>query len=162
MSPRYCIPYQSRFATPCPLLEIYKCFPYLYISEILIQFIWERPEIEVLVLYLVVIDLHCRLGGIRPARCVKPALPPPTSPRFRPRGVSKGLDYSNALRCARTPVPCVKTTCRVRRRPWDLSLRLCKSINTKLKVHFARGRRRTRHVVLTQGTGVRAQRRAFE
>ena len=105
---------QSRFATPCPLLEMCRCFPYLYISEILIQFIWERPEIEVLVLYLVVIDLHCRLGRIRPARCVKPALPPPSSPRFRPRGVSKGLDYSNALRCARTPVPCVKTTCRVR------------------------------------------------
>ena len=119
-----------------------RCFPYLYISEILIQCIWERPEIEVLVLYLVVIDLHSGLGGIRPARCVKPALGGSPRPRFRPRLVSKGPDYSNALRCARTPVPCVKTTCRVRRRPWDLLLRiLCKSINTKSKVHFARGRR---------------------
>ena len=153
---------QSRFATPCPLLEICRCFPYLYISEILIQFIWERPEIEVLVLYLVVIDLYCRLGGIRPARCVKPALPPPTSPRFRPRGVSKGLDYSNALRCARTPVPCVKTTCRVRRRPlakWTFNLVFIDLNNLRDK---SQGRRRTRHVVLTQGTGVRAQRRAFE
>jgi hypothetical protein len=24
---------QSRFATPCPLFEIYKCFPYLNISK---------------------------------------------------------------------------------------------------------------------------------
>jgi len=127
------INYQSRFATPWSLLVWDRCFPYLNISEIPIQFIWERPEIEVLVLYLVVIDLHSRLGGIRPARCVKPALGGSPRPRFRPRLVSKGPDYSNALRCARTPVPCVKTTCRVRRRPWDLSLRrLCKSINTKL------------------------------
>ena len=129
--------HQSRFATPWSLLVWDRCFPYLNISEIPIQFIWERPEIEVLVLYLVVIDLHSRLGGIRPARCVTPALPPPPSPRFRPRGVSKGPDYSNALRCARTPVPCVKTTCRVRRRPWDLSLRiLCKSINTYKSIYF--------------------------
>ena len=28
-----------------------------------IQFVWERPEIEVLVYYLVFIDLQCRLGG---------------------------------------------------------------------------------------------------
>ena len=28
-----------------------------------IQFVWERPEIEVLVYYLVFIDLQCRLWG---------------------------------------------------------------------------------------------------
>ena len=41
-----------------------------------IQFVWERPEIEVLVYYLVFIDLQCRLG-VTPrslARCVTPAL----------------------------------------------------------------------------------------
>ena len=135
-----------------------RCFPYLNISEIPIQFIWERPEIEVLVLYLVVIDLHCRLGGIRPARCVKPALGGSLRPRFRPRLVSKGPDYSNALRCARTPVLCVKTTCRVRRRPlakWTFNLVFIDLHNLRDK---SQGRRRTRHVVLTQGTGVRAQR----
>ena len=140
-----------------------RCFPYLNISEIPIQFIWERPEIEVLVLYLVVIDLHSRLGGIRPARCVKPALGGSPRPRFRPRLVSKGPDYSNALRCARTPVPCVKTTCRVRRRPlakWTFNL-LFIDLHNILR-DKSQGRRRTRHVVLTQGTGVRAQRRAFE
>ena len=155
--------HQSRFATPWSLLVWDRCFPYLNISEIPIQFIWERPEIEVLVLYLVVIDLHSRLGGIRPARCVKPALGGSPRPRFRPRLVSKGPDYSNALRCARTPVLCVKTTCRVRRRPlakWTFNLVFI-DLNNILR-DKSQGRRRTRHVVLTQGTGVRAQRRAFE
>ena len=35
-----------------------------HMAENPIHFIWGRPEIEVLVLYLVVIDLHCRLVGL--------------------------------------------------------------------------------------------------
>jgi len=76
-----------------------------------------------------------------PARCVTPALGGSPWPRFRPRGVSKGSDYPNARRSQylfpRAPVPRVKAACLVRCRP-GFSPRLCRSINTKLKVHFAR------------------------
>ena len=61
------------------------------------------------------------------------------------------------------PVPCVKTTCRVRRRPlakWTFNLVFIDLHN--ILRDKSQGRRHTRHVVLTQGTGVRAQRRAFE
>ena len=55
-----------------------------------------------------------------PARCVTPALGGSPPPRFRPRGISMGPDYPNALRCAHTPVPRQN---HMQRPPsaWDLS-----------------------------------------
>jgi hypothetical protein len=103
-----------------------------------------------------------------PARCVTPALGGSPPPRFRPRGISMGPDYPNALRYVVPTLLCpAKTTCSVRRRPgiclakWTFNLVFIDLHNLGENP----GRQRTRHAALTRGTGARGnkycERRAF-
>ena len=82
-----------------------------------IQFVWERPDIEVLVYYLVFIDLQCRLGGYPSLDVLRP-------PWGAPLDLSSGRGVYRRDRAIQMPyvvpalpVPRAKTTCRVCRRP---------------------------------------------
>ena len=62
--------------TPCSLLEI--CHT-KRMAENPIQCVWERPEIEALIYYLVFIHLQCRFGGSPRSMCyARPGGPPLT------------------------------------------------------------------------------------
>jgi hypothetical protein len=96
--------HQSRFATP---VSTFRCvqlvFHIKHMAENLIQFVWERPE-----------STYNGGCGVTPRSMyvLRPpwgAGSPGLGPQFRPTGVSKGPGYSNALRCACTPVPRAKT-----------------------------------------------------
>ena len=85
-----------------------------------IQCVWERPEIEVLVYYLVFIDLQCRLGGYPSLDVLRPPGGAPLD-LSSGRGVyrrDKAIQMPDVRNiCPRTPVPRVKAACRARCRP---------------------------------------------
>ena len=75
-----------------------------------IQCVWERPEIEALVYYLVFIDLQCRFGGYPSLDVLRPPWGAPLDlARFRPRGVvyrrDRAIQMPYVVPALRCPVP---------------------------------------------------------